>query len=128
MSKYPIKFDLTGQRFGKLFIVQRQDKNGHVAWKCKCDCGNFSIVETHCLRRKKGTKSCGCLSIQRTKEKNTKHGMKRKKIYNIWVGMKARCLNKNSKDYKRYGEKGITICDEWLDFENFYKDMGEPPP
>ncbi len=42
------------------------------------------------------------------------------KLYNIWIGMKGRCYNPNHKDYKWYGGKGITICDEWLNnFEAF---------
>lgn len=40
--------------------------------------------------------------------------------YNMWIGMKERCLNKNFCDYKNYGKKNITICPEWLDFTNFY--------
>jgi hypothetical protein len=50
------------------------------------------------------------------------------KEYRVWQGMKARCYNKNSNSYKYYGEKGITVCDEWLNsFETFLKDMGNKP-
>lgn len=56
-----------------------------------------------------------------------KHGMYGTKIYSRWDAMKARCLNKNSKFFKHYGGRGITICKEWLKFENFYKDMGNCP-
>jgi len=41
--------------------------------------------------------------------------------------MKTRCLNKNHKHYSYYGGRGISICEQWLIFENFYKDMGERP-
>ena len=41
--------------------------------------------------------------------------------------MKRRCLNKNTPKYKYWGGRGITICKEWLEFENFYRDMGERP-
>ncbi len=44
----------------------------------------------------------------------------RNKLRIIWSAIKQRCLNPNSQNYKKYGEKGIRICDEWLDFENFY--------
>ena len=40
--------------------------------------------------------------------------------------MKKRCLNKNHHAYARYHGRGIGVCDEWLDFKNFYKDMGDP--
>ena len=49
--------------------------------------------------------------------------MKGTKPYRIWKHIKQRCLNKNSKDYSNYGGRGITICDDWLEFSNFWKDM-----
>jgi hypothetical protein len=39
--------------------------------------------------------------------------------------MKMRCLNKNNTNYKLYGGRGITVCDDWLDFVGFWEDMGE---
>lgn len=47
--------------------------------------------------------------------------------YNIWSGMKARCLNPGIKAYASYGGRGITVCDEWMEFEKFYEDMGPRP-
>ncbi len=41
--------------------------------------------------------------------------------------MKERCINKNCNTYYRYGERGITVCDRWLDFNNFLSDMGLKP-
>lgn len=41
--------------------------------------------------------------------------------------MKERCTNPNDKSFYRYGGRGITVCDRWQSFDNFYKDMGEPP-
>lgn len=35
-------------------------------------------------------------------------------LWNIYHGMKKRCLNSNCKRYKDYGGRGITVCDEWL--------------
>lgn len=52
-----------------------------------------------------------------------KHGMSHTRIYKIWTGMKMRCLNKNNTNYHRYGGRGITVCKDWLKFENFYNDM-----
>lgn len=57
-----------------------------------------------------------------------KHGMDGTSVYKAWVSLKARCYNKNDKDYKRYGGRGITVCKEWKNsFERFYKDMGDKP-
>jgi hypothetical protein len=56
------------------------------------------------------------------------HGKRKDPIYYVWRSMKQRCLNKNHKNYDRYGGRGITVCDEWLNsFENFYRDMGDRP-
>lgn len=41
--------------------------------------------------------------------------------------MKQRCFDANCKDYKWYGAKGITVCKRWMDFRNFYADMGTRP-
>jgi len=42
--------------------------------------------------------------------------------------MLRRCFNPNVRDYCNYGGRGITVCERWLKFENFYADMGDPPP
>lgn len=59
--------------------------------------------------------------------KKTKHGMSRTRVYAIWKGIKARCLNPTDTGYKDYGGRGISVCDEWREsFVNFLRDMGEP--
>ena len=48
--------------------------------------------------------------------------------YRAWWHMKSRCLKKNDPVYKYYGDRGITVCDRWLEgFENFYEDIGPKP-
>lgn len=47
--------------------------------------------------------------------------------YSVWKNIRQRCLNPTSQAYSKYGARGITISDEWLSFENFYKDMGSRP-
>ena len=56
-----------------------------------------------------------------------KHGMCTTNEYKTWGAMKNRCLSPSSKLYKNYGGRGITICDRWLTFLNFYEDMGDRP-
>jgi hypothetical protein len=113
--------DIVGKRFGKLVVVKYYDTKGkNSRWLCKCDCGNEKVVSCHHLLGKvKPTQSCGCL----TKEIATKHGMWRTPFYNSWASMKQRCSNKNSEDYKDYGERGIGYDPRWDLFENFYTDM-----
>ncbi len=40
-------------------------------------------------------------------------------LYNEWAMMKQRCFNSNQKNFKYYGGRGITVCDEWLDWLPF---------
>lgn len=55
------------------------------------------------------------------KNPNYKHGLGKTRLFRIWNGMKSRCLNENVPMFKRYGARGISICDEWKnDFKAFY--------
>lgn len=82
----------------------------------KCSCGNEFKTMTESVRVGK-TVSCGCYN----KQKSTIHGLRHHRIYKIWDGIKQRCFNKNNCNYFKYGEVGITICNEWReDFLNFY--------
>lgn len=118
--------DITGQRFERLTAVRPVGKNKGkgVMWECVCDCGNTIITCGSDLRRGK-TRSCGCYAREKARDtclrRNITHGMTGTRVFNIWVGMRKRCLNPKEPSYKNYGERGITICDEWLDFNNFYE-------
>ncbi len=56
-----------------------------------------------------------------------KHGMHGTRIYWLWRGIILRCYEPASSSYYLYGARGITVCDRWRDFRNFYADMGERP-
>ena len=118
--------DLTGQTFGKLTVLEYVglSKGSRTSWLCQCDCGNTTITIAHSLRRG-NTKSCGCVKKEKIRNMTTKHSMANTRFYKIWTGMKTRCSNKNTINYKDYGGRGITICEEWLDFNNFKDDMYE---
>lgn len=49
------------------------------------------------------------------------------RTYRSWAQMNQRCRNPKNDRWKDYGGRGITICDQWLDFMNFLVDMGERP-
>jgi hypothetical protein len=55
-----------------------------------------------------------------------KHGLTGTVAYKRWRKMKDRCESKSSGSYARYGGAGVTFCERWIDFENFFADMGEP--
>lgn len=108
--KKPARYeDFTGMRFGRLIAVE------HISpsyWKCQCDCGNTRVIRAHSLKYGY-TKSCGCIGGRTT------HGGKDERLYVVWCNMKQRCFNKNNPRYNRYGGRGITICEEWLDYAAF---------
>lgn len=118
---------IIGQKFGELLVLNevpkdiRKDKN-HRCFECQCSCGSKTIVTLNHLKTGH-TKSCGCMKGKMCSIANTKHGMTGSRIYQIWLHMKHRCFNPKDKEYHRYGGRGISICDEWINnrgFENFY--------
>lgn len=128
-----LKFiDLTRQQFNKLIVVRYCNRNKHnqIQWLCKCSCGKETIVTTYKLKSGH-TKSCGCLKIEKLIERSTRHTHSTRNrmstTYKSWSGMIQRCTNKKEKQYADYGGRGISVCDEWLLFVNFLKDMGEKP-
>lgn len=129
----PNFIDLTGQKYGRLTVLDRGPdrvrKSGRkiVQWNCICDCGNKIVVSASDLRRGH-TQSCGCYMIDRTKETNTKHGKTDSRLYNVWASMRERCYCPTLSTYPRYGGRGIKMCDEWynsyLEFEQWALNNG----
>lgn len=119
--------DLTGQKFNRLTVLSQVPNQKWVKWECRCDCGK--IVEVRSCHIISGNiKSCGCWSREVAAKRETKHGLGHVVEYSIWLGMKARCGNPNNDHYYLYGERGITVCPEWVsDFGQFYADMGPRP-
>lgn len=115
--------DLTGQRFGRLTVIERVGWNVHKdsTWRCLCDCGNLTVKSSPGLRNGKNP-SCGCWKKERISETKTKHGKSGTRLYGIWKAMNQRCNNPNHRKYRYYGGKGITVCDEWAqNFQTFFE-------
>lgn len=117
--------DLTGRRFGKITVLSRaENKSGQAMWNCRCDCGKETVVNGGNLRSGRTT-SCGCYrkecELARAKERETHHETK-ERLYRIWIGIKQRCSNPNVSRYDRYGGRGITICPEWTDSYEAFRD------
>ena len=116
--------NLKGQVFGRLTVINPHHKTRlGTYWNCKCSCGNNCIVLTTKLSNG-NTTSCGCRKSEiknDIKNLNKSHEKSKTRLYKIYSGMKARCYRKSCPNYIRYGERGIKICQEWLDdFMNFY--------
>ena len=108
--------DLTGRRFGRLVVSCQagRDKQGRAIWGCLCDCGNQARVKSTNLIQGH-TNSCGCLH----REQNVTHGRTNSRLYYVWTNMKNRCNNPENRAYPHYGGRGITVCDEWYEFDRF---------
>lgn len=120
--------DLQGQRFGRLRVLQRSGAtHGYTAWLCRCECGRTLIVESRHLVRG-GTRSCGCYSAELNRIRPVVHGQSASREYHAWESAKQRCSNPKNPNYQNYGERGIRMCDRWINsFEAFIADMGLCP-
>ena len=107
--------DITAKKFGRLTALYKLHNcsKKRVHYLCICDCGNFTEVASNNLTNGK-IKSCGCLRGKNHHKCDTR-------LYRIYYNMKNRCYNKDLPQYKDWGGRGITLCDEWLnDFMAFY--------
>lgn len=100
-------------------------------WLCRCKCGTERMVVKADLKAGRST-NCGCVrrmtmpAAQRAAV--TTHGMEGTSEYRIWIDMRRRCHDPRRPDYKNYGARGISVCEEWrADFAAFYRDMGPRP-
>lgn len=116
----PRRVDLTGQQFGRLTAIRMlRVENNCCIWLCKCECGKEVEHKANHLNSGK-VNSCGCLRDEKIALVNVKHNKSHKsRLYNIWVGMRQRCNDKNHKSYKNYGGRGIGVCKEWNDYTAF---------
>lgn len=122
--------NLIGIKFNRLTVIDKAErpknyKDRHSFWLCECECGNSITISRNRLVTGH-TKSCGCLKLEHAEymgSKNKKHGLRTSRIYEVWKNMSRRCNNPEDSAYVYYGERGISICDEWsgeIGLLNFY--------
>lgn len=116
--------DLMGKRFGRLVVIgdAGMTVKNTALWLCECRCGNVVVIHSYLLRSGR-TQSCGCLN----KDVHTIHGEVGTPEYNTWSNMIQRCTNRNHDKYEDYGGRGITVCDRWKKFVDFFEDIGPMP-
>jgi hypothetical protein len=121
-----------GEKIGYFTYVQDIDSTSPRR-RCEflCFCGKTVIADLADVRRKK-KQSCGCVTGELITKAKTTHGHSIKgKIsseYSSYNAMITRCENPHVPSYKRYGGRGIKVCDRWKEsFSNFLQDMGKKP-
>lgn len=128
----PTALDLAGMRFGRLIaqtsISGTRKTDRRRRWVCLCDCGSTTVVPVGHLTTGH-SRSCGCLRRETIAAGHHRtHSLSHLPEYHIWEGVKKRCYCATHKSFTNYGERGITMSDEWRnDFAAFYRDMGDRP-
>lgn len=108
--------DLKGKTFGKWFVLEYA---GQSKWKCRCECGVVAEIDSYSLRSG-NSQSCGCYHKEVASNTHKKHGYTGTRLYRIYYKMKERCYRPSNDNYKWYGGRGITICNDWLhSFQSF---------
>ena len=108
---------MIGKKYGRLTVldidVEKSKQTKRCYLICKCDCGITKSMRSDYVRRNHIV-SCGCYSRELLDKSRVKHGLSRHPLFKEWTGVKDRCYNKNCKQFKDYGGRGITVCDEWI--------------
>lgn len=114
-------YSYIGLKNNKLTVIgyTNPEKRGRLKLKCLCDCGNITYVLPYQFNKGE-IQSCGCRRKNLWDGKRDlpwayKHGYSYDRLYRKFQKMKQRCYNPNAEQYERYGARGITICQKWLD-------------
>ena len=106
---------------GRLYPTSTsKQKTRFGVYKCPY-CGKLFRAQAQSIKSGNGT-SCGCYQKEKSVERFLKHGLTHSAFYVLWQRIKRRCYNPNSIEYKDYGARGITVCDEWINDFIAFKD------
>lgn len=118
------RLDLTGQTFGWLTTIEiDHTTHGMPYWRCRCICGNETIVaRTHL--RSGNTVSCGCyckkVLAHKIPDDERFASVESRPLRSTWATMRSRCNNPNATGFRFYGARGIRCCPEWDSYDIFY--------
>lgn len=114
-----------GDKFGHWTVIGEAVKGSgyHKNYLCQCDCEEKTRKYVDEQNLKRGLSlSCGCVTKVKAAQRFTRHGLSKKRLFHVWVGMTGRCYNQTNTRYKDYGGRGIAVCPEWKnDFVAFYE-------
>jgi len=112
------------------YVAEAEKRGRHRYVRCTCSCGTEKDFKLDHIRSG-ATTSCGCAGRDNSAKARTTHGATSHELYGTWWQMLERCENPKNSVYAHYGERGISVCDEWRDrvagFAAFTSDMGERP-
>jgi hypothetical protein len=123
---------LPKQRFGRLLPLALYMEPGKSKYRilCVCDCGTVKDIARNNLFNG-STQSCGCLQRESSAKISFKHGHARvNKLtpeFKSWRNLMRRCTEPKNNRFDSYGARGITVCDRWKEYVNFFADMGPKP-
>lgn len=107
---------MTGKVFGRLTVVGVCDSVNPIRatkYVCRCEC--FTICHVSAANLLNGsTVSCGCFRREQLIDRKTIHNLSSDRLYTTWQNMLARCYNSEDPSYHNYGQRGIIVCDEWI--------------
>lgn len=93
-----------------LGMVENSSGNRYRKGIYRCDnCNNDYELFTHNIKRNNNKICKKCTLVER----NITHGLSREKSYEVWNNMIGRCYRKSNRQYKDWGGRGISVCDEW---------------
>src|SRR5262245_57196273 len=120
--KYPIP--QIGNQFGLWTVLYVP----RLYTKVLCECQCLKIAEVAWVHMNTGG-SLGCLQCRSPKTHGQCADYKRSQVYSVWQSMIQRCHNPRDKQWRHYGGRGITVCNEWRQsIQTFLCDMGPRPP
>ncbi len=128
-SLYYFMTNYAGNVYNRLTVlISFFDKKRQLTiFNCKCVCGTEKNIVASQVKSGR-VKSCGCYGLELRAKNLTTHGKSYSKEYQVWHSMISRCKYEKSDMYKKYGGRGIRVCDRWANsFELFLLDMGSRP-
>jgi hypothetical protein len=108
---------IVGNRYGQIIVISQLAEG----FECLCECGLISPISVGSISAG-GRHSCGVCAVR-----TCPGGSRRSSEFGIWEKMHSRCEDKENVAYKHYGASGVTVCERWRDFREFYLDVGKRP-